>query len=332
MAGDTGKSHWHTAAFRIISGTATHPLEYAKFLIQIGHEPIAPNPTTTLTGKPALGLPNVFQYLNHIKNKDGVAGLYRGLGLKLVSQCVTIYAETCTQEVLKTHGIFRNEVIEGSVDDGDAEDSESEEDEEELMYDEAIPMSERHKRFLRHLGTKLTCRSIAIFASHPFHLAAMRTMAQFIGRETKYTGIMGSIVTVYRENGISGFWHGFVPRLIGEVGVITIGTSLTFVARSYFIKDRSLAGMVSTIMSYIASALTYPFHVVTSCMAIRGSSLKAAHPSYMPGSYTTWVGCWRFLYAENQIQRGSSVLWRYYTGPQVIIGGRPIPLEPFKTY
>lgn len=64
--------------------TASHPLELAKTLIQIGHEPIGARQTRTMMGKPALALPSVFVYIGHIRKRDGLLGLYRGLGPKLV--------------------------------------------------------------------------------------------------------------------------------------------------------------------------------------------------------------------------------------------------------
>ncbi len=79
-----GKSQWTGLVFRAGLTTLTHPIEYAKVLIQIGHEPIAPKNTKTFFGKPALALPSVFQYIGHIKKKDGLLGLYNGLAPRLV--------------------------------------------------------------------------------------------------------------------------------------------------------------------------------------------------------------------------------------------------------
>ncbi|KAF4531396.1 hypothetical protein B566_EDAN009637 [Ephemera danica] len=335
MAADHGKVSWHNTVVRIVAGTATHPIEYAKFLIQIGHEPIAPHQSVTLFGRPALALPNVFKYLRHIKKVDGLSGCYRGLGLRLISQSVYVYANICTEEVLKIHDIFQNEKVvkapSATIEDENSEDSE-EEDDEEGLYDEAVPMNEKSIRFLRHISAKITCRTIGVIVSQPFHVAALRAMAQFVGRETRYNGVMSSIVGIYKESGISGFWSGLSPRLVGEIATVTIGTSLTFLFRSYIVHDKNIGAIVGGLMGFVASTLTYPFHVVTSCMSIRGTSLKAAHPANMPGVYTSWIGCWKYLQAEGQLSRGSSLLWRYYPGPQVIIGGRAIPLEPFKAY
>ena len=69
--------------------SATHPLDLAKTLIQIGHEPIAPKHTKTWLGRPALALPSGFIYMGHIRRRDGFLGLYRGLGPKLVSMGVS---------------------------------------------------------------------------------------------------------------------------------------------------------------------------------------------------------------------------------------------------
>ena len=52
------------ALLRVGAMAALHPVDYAKTLIQIGHEPLAPAQTKTLiTQKPALALPSVFRWV-----------------------------------------------------------------------------------------------------------------------------------------------------------------------------------------------------------------------------------------------------------------------------
>ncbi|XP_065343452.1 mitochondrial carrier homolog 2-like isoform X2 [Cloeon dipterum] len=332
---DVKPCSWQNMALRIVAGTATHPLELAKFLIQIGHEPIAPYPTKTLFGRPTLALPNVFQYLKHVKQVDGMAGCYRGLVLKLTSQAVFSYTQHCAAEVLKTHEILINEPVPSNKKDvaqheDNNEDSEEEEEYEDGIYDEELPMAERRTRFLRNLGFKLSCKTVAIIASQPFQVATCRAFAQFVGRETKYNGTMGAIVCVYRESGFFGFWAGLTPRLLGEITAITLSSSLVFLVRSYLSQDRTLNNLVSAVMGFLASTVSYPFHVVSSCMTIKGSSLRAAEPPTTPFTHTNWLVCMTRLRADGQWMRGSSLLWRYYTGPQVIIGNRAVALEPFK--
>ena len=58
-------------------------------------------------------------------------------------------------------------------------------------------------------------------------------------------------------------------------------------------------------------------------MAVSRSGLAAGYPPMMP-FYTSWWDCLKRLKAEGQLKRGSSLFFRYYTGPQVIVGGRVI--------
>lgn len=55
---------------------ALHPFQYAKVLIQLGYEPIAPRPGRTFFGKQVLVLPNIFKY--------GLCHKTRGLVLKFI--------------------------------------------------------------------------------------------------------------------------------------------------------------------------------------------------------------------------------------------------------
>lgn len=52
-------------------------------------------------------------------------------------------------------------------------------------------------------------------------------------------------------------------------------------------------------------------------------SLVAGKPPSMP-IYKDWTSCWSHLSNTKQLKRGSSLIWRYYTGSYVIINGKPI--------
>jgi carrier protein len=86
------ENKWSGYGLRIFLNTLSHPFEYAKVLIQIGYEPIPPHPSKTLLGKPALKLPNIFQYVKHIKTVDGLSGCYRGLGPKVCGNLISVVA------------------------------------------------------------------------------------------------------------------------------------------------------------------------------------------------------------------------------------------------
>jgi len=54
--------------------------------------------------------------------------------------------------------------------------------------------------------------------------------------------------------------------------------------------------------------------------------LVAGIPPQMP-IYTSWTDCWSHLSRTNQLKRGSSILFRYYTGPQIVIQGRSVVVD-----
>jgi len=56
------------------------------------------------------------------------------------------------------------------------------------------------------------------------------------------------------------------------------------------------------------------------------SGLAAGFPPAMP-LYTGWLDCLADLRSKGQLKRGSAMLFRYYTGPQQIVGDRVISLN-----
>ncbi|XP_015519875.1 mitochondrial carrier homolog 2 [Neodiprion pinetum] len=291
---------WSNIALRILVNTASHPLEYAKVLIQIGYEPIPPRPTITVFGKPALALPNIFQYVKYIKTVDGYAGCYRGLVPKLCANAISALAFQKTSENIT----FANEP-DKQIDEDDLSDN------------------ERRIRCINELLRDLASRIAAIVVSHPFDVITLRMMAQFVGGETKYNGLVRSIIQIYRQNGISGYFAGLVPRLIGNIASLILASTATYAINKYIIQDREMRSYTAASMTFVASAITYPFLVVSHCMAVNDCGLAAGYPPQMP-LYGSWIHCWAHLAANNQLKRGNSVLWRYYTGPFIIINGTAV--------
>lgn len=63
-------------------------------------------------------------------------------------------------------------------------------------------------------------------------------MAQFIGRESIYKSILGSIAEIYRTEGIMGFFSGLVPKLLCDVACLVLTSSTVFLLNKYVIKDK----------------------------------------------------------------------------------------------
>lgn len=301
MSSPLDESTWSGLVLRAVVGSLSHPIEYAKVLIQIGHEPVPPHATKTLFGRPALALPNVFQYIAYIKRVDGFVGCYRGLGPKLCAS--TISSITYQKLYVKT----AEEGIDAAEDDETAEER-------------------RDRIFVRDLSRDVVCRTAAIVASQPFTVIAVRMMAQFVGGENKYCGIFSSIREIFHENGILGFFSGIVPRILGEITSAIIASTLTFIINSYLVNDKDLKKFTAASMAFIAGTITYPFQVVSNCMAVNNSGLIAGMPPHMP-VYTSWIHCWSHLSQTNQLKRGSSLLIRYYTGTYIFTEGKYVKVN-----
>ena len=76
-------------------------------------------------------------------------------------------------------------------------------------------------------------RFACILVTQPLHVVTVRAMASFVGNEQEYNGILEGLKTIYRENGILGFWSGMMPRALGEALTIAIGAGLTFLLNQY---------------------------------------------------------------------------------------------------
>lgn len=55
------------------------------------------------------------------------------------------------------------------------------------MVEEDLSIKERTQRFLQNTSRESAGRAAAILASQPFHVIAVRCMAEFVGSEEKYT-------------------------------------------------------------------------------------------------------------------------------------------------
>ncbi|KAL0280192.1 UNVERIFIED_CONTAM: hypothetical protein PYX00_001564 [Menopon gallinae] len=307
MYGSTPKEDkelkWARIGYRLVLTTLTHPIEYAKFLIQIGYEPLPPRPTKTLFGRPALALPNVFGYISYIKSVDGTAGYFRGLSAKLCANIVNGVTFESVKESIRFESDIKSLIDEEDVD----------------------PEVERRHKFAKDFMKELAGRTAAVITSHPFQVIAGRMMAEFIGGEHKYSSFIDAVKEIYRLSGISGFYAGIIPRLIGDLLAVCIITSCTYLIHVHCTDDKEIRNYCNVLVGFFASSFTYPFHVVSNCMTVTASGLKAGSPPYMP-EYKSWLNCWRHLKSTNQIKRGSTLFWRYYTGPFNVVAGVPVML------
>lgn len=288
---------WASLSFKLLLNTASHPFDYAKVLIQIGHEPLPPYPTKTLFQKPALGLPNVLEYVKYIKDVDGFIGCYNGLSARLLSNAINFTTYRTVTDA--THKYSLKYV--------DYNKKKSEE----------VTETDRWEQFIHETLVDISGKICAVIASQPAQVVTVRIMAQFVGGENKYNGLIPSIIQIYKEDGIAGFFRGLFPRILAEVLLCVFVGTCTFLAKRHLSEKDEFKKMSAIPISIVGTTLTYPFHVVSSCMAVNTCGLIAGKPPQMP-IYSSWVECWAHLGRTNQLTRGSALFFRYYHGPHII--------------
>ena len=286
---------YHDVLTRALFSTLGHPMENAKTLIQIGHEPLSPINTKTLFGRPVLQLPSVFRYMGYIKRRDGFLALYRGWAPKMASIGLSAVVKNQMAEFWpqkKPKNPYRPS-------------------QEEVIEDTARQAAEK---------------MAVLIVTHPLHVCTVRAIAQFIGKEEKYDGVFGAIIAIYKEDGVLGYYAGFVPRAIGELLTIGLTGAAVYAVNNYVFQDNDMKSFTQMVANFLASSLCYPFQVVGNCMAVSRSGLAASYPPHMP-LYRNWIDCWSHLSSKKQLKRGSSMFFRYYTGPQVVVGDRAFPIN-----
>ncbi|XP_019325880.1 PREDICTED: mitochondrial carrier homolog 1 [Aptenodytes forsteri] len=137
-------------------------------------------------------------------------------------------------------------------------------------------------------------------------------MEREISREAD--GVFSAIGRIFKEEGILGFFVGLVPHILGDVIFLWCCNLLAHFINTYAVDDNfSQASVIRSytkfVMGIAVSMLTYPFLLVGDLMAVNNCGLRAGLPPYAP-AFTSWIHCWRYLSAQGQLFRGSSLLFR----------------------
>lgn len=250
MSIDKGKA---AITYRIKSLTKDllkHPLEFSKLLFQVGFES---NVKISTTQNSILTIQRIVDNIILIKNTDGYRGCYKGLTAKL---CENVVGAIATKKMLMY--IDKDNTIKPAV-------------------KASTKFHTKEKSILSNLQKKnlVAKRLLAIsfastLASHPFRVVSLRMMVQFVGRETKYNNIFGSVYTIYKEEGILGLYSGVVPKITGEILEIIINIYLTHLLCNFF--ETSNKQLMCTHATRIMGCfIKYPFENVSNCMAINNS-------------------------------------------------------------
>ncbi|NXH20567.1 MTCH2 protein, partial [Bucco capensis] len=299
----------------------SQPLMYVKVLVQIGYEPMPPKLGRNVFGRQVYQLPGLFAYCRHIISVDGRAGLFKGLAPRLCSSALGT--------------VVHSKVLQSCF---------------PLDVSCFLQLQAKHKeepvsslkQVLKETTREMVARCAATLVTHPFHVIALRSMVQFIGRETKYRGIITAFTMIYQEEGVLGFFAGLVPRLLGDILALWLCNMLAHLINKYALEngvgDREAEGTephfrvaegglkmpflllqastMTEIRSYsqavtgfLASMLTYPFVLVSNLMAVNNCGLAGGQLPYAP-IYSSWLDCWSHLHREGNMSRGNSLFFR----------------------
>jgi carrier protein len=281
-----------TLSSGIISGfmqAPFYPPSFIKVLIQIGHEPLPPFKSRSLFGREQYYYRNAFAYMKYVYSVEGLTGLYRGLGMKIVSHSVaTIVYDKVSKMMEETE-------------------EENEASQTKKSDEDSLAVA------LKQTSKEITAKCWGIIISQPFHVMALRCMAQFVGGETQYSSwnIYQNTIEIYSNEGIWGFFSGLIPRLLFEVSSIAISNGIAYVIKTYIFDEKEINIITDLFASLIANSITYPLSVVSTVSSISGSALVAAKPPKM-ALYASWMDVFRHLYENNDLSRGSSQFFRLY--------------------
>uniref|UniRef100_UPI00358F6420 mitochondrial carrier homolog 2-like n=1 Tax=Myxine glutinosa TaxID=7769 RepID=UPI00358F6420 len=286
-----------TAGFTALS----HPTLYVKVLMQVGYEPIAPVLGHNLFFRQELQLAGFFSYAKYIAKQDGQFGLFRGLTPRLCSALLALFTH---HKVLKAY----------------TEEEHLLEDEEEESTEEAFhppvmqaKASKTMNDVIRETSHEMAARCAATVISYPFHVITVRCMVQFIGKEIKYSGLFGSFGTIYREEGLKGFFVGLIPRVMGDIISLWLCNLVTHIINTHVINNRhqyrEMKSYTQAVTSCFTSVVVYPFVLVANLMAVNDCGITGGLPPYAP-HFSSWLDCWQHMANAKQLKRGSSLFFR----------------------
>ncbi|XP_037960393.1 mitochondrial carrier homolog 2-like [Teleopsis dalmanni] len=265
---------------RVLLSTILYPLEYAQILIQLGYEPQPARPHTTTNGRTIMIFPNIFEYALYIYRYDGFSGCFRGVKPRILGMIIGV---TFSDRLANFFTPL----------------------EKQFSSNEERRIENFKHNFRRDL---VVCLS-SVIVSHPFQVIQVRMMAQFIGRETIYDSLITSIIEIYKNEGIYGFFQGLIPRMLNEIGSLLLTSACAYFINKHIVSKSFGRSYLSGAVQFCVTHLLYPLQVVTTCMMVNGTKLLVANP---PNSvvYKTWLHCLTEMDKMKQLSRGRTFFWR----------------------
>lgn len=231
----------------LVSTALLHPLDLIKVRYQVNESINSP-------------YKSIFSAIRDISTKEGVRGLYQGLGPAIIASSMSWGGYFFFYEFLKKH-ILAHRYSQGN----------------NLLESNKLHSSD-------HLLAGVGAGSVMVFLTNPIWLAKTRLQLQGTyshkvdGAVTvkKYTGLLDVLVSVYRHEGLPGLYKGLTPALI-----LTSNGAIQFALYEYFktvseaLRGSPLSGeryaqsavesmVLGSSSKMLATIVTYPYQVVKS--------------------------------------------------------------------
>jgi len=71
------------------------------------------------------------------------------------------------------------------------------------------------------------------------------------------SGIFGSVLEIYRENGIQGYYAGLIPRVIGTTAVMVLAGVSTYVVNNYIVQEPTMKPYIASMMKVSKSDICF---------------------------------------------------------------------------
>ena len=298
---------------RAIVNVPVYPIRFVQILIQLGFEPTPPQKSYSFVFRQHLYYyPGLFGYARAIVREEGWRALYRGVGASVVSEVVQLTARgILTPPVQRAVSWLPLSVVDSGDDVPDTE--------ENVQTSRAVVV-----RHTRNFISSVTMETLVELFYHPFHVITVRAVAQHIGRENLFSSVWSSVKEIYREEGISGFYAGIVPAILGHVSNIFVYNLLRLAFELVVMRVSSnlgkavIQGLIEVpLLMYLPRTYSYPFTLMSNMMAVNNCGLRAGLPPRVP-VFDGWRDCYRYLKASGSLYRGSVIFlprFAYKTPP-----------------
>lgn len=292
---------------KALVGVPFYPLKVVQVLIQLGYEPNPPERRYSILFRRHLYYyPSIISYAGTIVREKGWGALYQGVGCNFVSDILTTSSRAMIYPFVE--GMVLSlplSVVSGA----DVPDNEANVESVRSVLIRAFNL------FL----TRLVSETVVTTIVHPLHVISLRIIAQQIGGEHLYEGITSAASEIYENEGLTGFYAGFAPALLGQTVSIVIYSTLWCLTELIMVSTPNnvmynwakllFKGLVAVpLMAYVPRTYAYPYGMISNVMAVNNSRLAAGAPPRMP-IFASWTDCYRHFKSTRSLYRGSVVIF-----------------------